>query len=165
MYKKSRTMTYKTDHVGVRHRRESNTYVAQMQFKGKMLYKSFPTYKEAVEQREAWEQMRDECNAEEEKQKLIEQEEQRLCTENCRDCKYGDVLSWFRRETVLHCQYYVMTGKRRPCYAGDNCIVKVKKAPNHAEMYRKYVSDTFYFTPNHRKPRVNRNLEEINYGG
>ena len=162
MYKKGRTMTYRTNHVGVRHHRDSDTYVARMDFNGERFYKTFATYKEAVAQREAWEQMRDEYNVEKEKQKQTMQKEQHLCTENCRDCKYGDVLRWFRRETVLHCQYYVMTGKRRPCYAGDDCIVKVKKAPNHNELYRKYVSDTFYFTPNHRKPRVNRNLEEIN---
>lgn len=48
----------------------------------------------------------------------------RRCDANCRDCQYSMWLSWDGRYCV--CDYLGMTGKRRPCEAGDGCTVKEK---------------------------------------
>lgn len=122
-------MTYKTNRVGVRYRKVPNTYVAYMSFKKKTYYKTFSTYEEAVKQRMEWENARDRCYAREEKQKLITQKEQHLCTENCEDCIYSDILYW-GNDCVLSCLYSLATGKCRPCYAGDECTVKEKALDN-----------------------------------
>ena len=52
-----------------------------------------------------------------------------LCTKNCDNCFFRKS---FSGGAVPYCDYYCMTGIRRPCAAGDCCTVKVTR-----RVYRK----------------------------
>lgn len=45
-----------------------------------------------------------------------------LCDSYCNKCVYASGVNGFAHYTV--CNYYLITGIRRPCQAGDGCIVK-----------------------------------------
>ena len=45
-----------------------------------------------------------------------------LCDSYCNKCVYASGVNGFTHYTV--CNYYLITGIRRPCQAGDGCTVK-----------------------------------------
>lgn len=50
----------------------------------------------------------------------------------CTGCLYSFEYSHNARGALLGCQYFLETGIRRPCPAGEGCTVKVKaKSPYH----------------------------------
>lgn len=50
-------------------------------------------------------------------------EDPKVCDKNCHNCVYYH--SW--HDVNKHCNYYLMTDKRRPCDPGEGCTVKVTR--------------------------------------
>ena len=51
----------------------------------------------------------------------------RLCTDRCQSCAYSDRLAQAGQWKHFYCNYFIATGKRRPCEAGDSCTVYKEK--------------------------------------
>lgn len=45
----------------------------------------------------------------------------------CKGCKYYYSIAQNGRSGFGVCQYFLMTGKRRPCKGGEGCTVKERK--------------------------------------
>lgn len=64
-----------------------------------------------------------------------------ICTEYCEKCIYKKS---FSNGSLPYCDYYMMTGERRPCPAGDGCTVRIttrefrkqKRTPAQEAAYR-----------------------------
>ena len=62
---------------------------------------------------------------------MVPTEKVNVCSKNCVNCRYFQKLY----DYCHCCNYFLATGERRPCPAGDGCTVKVTKSE-----YRKMMS-------------------------